>query len=186
MNISDDYGPEFFAMHEPWRADYDAVADALDRHLIFNTVLDLGCGNGFIVGRLEQLGKSVRGIDGSEHAAAFNPKVEVRDLTVPFFDGFYDLVICTEVGEHLAPEHAETLVSNIFMASRDLVFFSAAAPGAGGHMHLNEQDKPYWREKFARFGFREDEQTTAAICGDISLLPNTWWFAAHAMVLRRI
>lgn len=186
MTVSEDYDAAFFAMHEPWQADYDEVAGALKRHLEFASVLDLGCGNGFLIDRLEQLGAAVRGVDGSQHAAACNRRVEVRDLTRPLHVGSFDLVICTEVAEHLSAEHADTLVDNICRAARGAVYFSAAAPGYGGHLHVNERPRPYWQQKFRARGFALDARRTRAIAADLRFaVVTTWWFAQNGMVLAR-
>ena len=53
--------------------------------------------------------------------------------------GRYDLVICTEVAEHLLAEHADTLIENIDRAAAEWVFFTAAALGQRGFGHVNEQ-----------------------------------------------
>jgi 2-polyprenyl-3-methyl-5-hydroxy-6-metoxy-1,4-benzoquinol methylase len=78
----------------------------------------MGCGNGFIIARLAQLGKEVTGIDGSLHAIAsapeeLRPRLITADLTQPLRLGNYDLVICSEVAEHLEGQHADVLVDNI-------------------------------------------------------------------------
>src|SRR5262249_51148628 len=75
MSISAIYDEAFFAMHVAWRAEYEAIADALVRAVAFSSVLDLGCGNGFLIERLAWHGKEVMGIDGSEHARQSAPQI---------------------------------------------------------------------------------------------------------------
>ncbi len=185
MSVSDDYGKDFFEMHVQWAHDYKLMAKILADKLTFNSVADLGCGNGFLIQALERLGKAVIGVDGSEHALEYYEKVQVADLTQPLVIGKHDLVICTEVGEHMPKEFAGMLVMNIIRASKGLVFFSAAPPGSGGFLHINEQAKSYWVELFAAFGFERDEMTGFAICAELAKLKHTTWFAGNAMVFRR-
>ena len=106
MNASAAYQRSFFEMHIPWRGEYDAIADALANRLSFSSVLDLGCGNGYLIARLEQLGKSVSGVDGSVHVlecvpTELIPRIRIIDLTTSVRLGRFDLVICSEVAEHL-------------------------------------------------------------------------------------
>lgn len=67
---------------------------------------------------------------------------------LPTRDG---LVICTEVAEHLAPEHADHLVKLLCSAMCPIVF-TAAPPGQGGHHHVNCQESGYWVDKFNNHG----------------------------------
>jgi hypothetical protein len=111
----------------------------------------------------------------------------VRDLRLPLNVGDFDLVICTEVAEHLPPSAADVLVDNVCRASRGQVFFSAATPGHGGHLHLNEQQHGYWLEKFSGRGFAVDWYSSGRIRALLKAgVVTTWWFAANAFVLRRV
>lgn len=64
----------------------------------------------------------------------------------------FDLALCIEVAEHLPPDRADYLV-DLLTSSADTVFFSAAHPGQGGTLHLNEQPREWWLEKFRARGF---------------------------------
>lgn len=189
-NVSATYDPGFFAMHQPWRGEYDAIADALIRLLDFSSVLDLGCGNGFLIDRLQQHGKAVHGVDGSVHALQAAPssvrsKLALADLTTPLRLGRYDLVICSEVAEHIDARHADTLVDTVCANARRSVFFTAATPGQGGHDHVNEQPHDYWTDKFRLRGFRFDEEATRLVRQDLSRVINVvWWFGKNALILR--
>ncbi len=64
----------------------------------------------------------------------------------------FDLCCCLEVAEHLPHESADTLISNLTVAS-DVVLFSAAIPGQEGTDHINEQWPEYWERSFAVRGY---------------------------------
>ena len=50
----------------------------------------------------------------------------------------FDLVQSLEVGEHLPKSAADTFVETL-VKHGDVVLFSAASVGQGGHDHINEQ-----------------------------------------------
>lgn len=64
----------------------------------------------------------------------------------------FDLSLCIETGEHLPPDRADYLV-DLLTESSDVAFFSAAQPGQGGTMHLNEQPRQWWIDKFRARGW---------------------------------
>ena len=75
------------------------------------------------------------------------------DLSEPLvLDRQFDMAICLEVAEHVAQEHAATLVSSI-TAAADIILFGAAIPLQGGHGHINEQWPSYWRKLFENEGY---------------------------------
>jgi 2-polyprenyl-3-methyl-5-hydroxy-6-metoxy-1,4-benzoquinol methylase len=70
-------------------------------------VLDVGCGNGYISGRVQQAGFDVTGIDVDAEGVAIAkeawPEVrfEISDVASFEVDAVFDFVISTEVVEHL-------------------------------------------------------------------------------------
>jgi 2-polyprenyl-6-hydroxyphenyl methylase/3-demethylubiquinone-9 3-methyltransferase len=77
------------------------------------TVLDLGCGGGFMAEALAQRGATVTGIDPAEkaiaiaqrHAASQSFSIEYlvgRGEALPLADGSMDYVVCVDVLEHVA------------------------------------------------------------------------------------
>lgn len=86
-------------------------------------VLDLGCGPGFLMYFLHELGVEADGVDFSESSKTLAPE-EVRDririspVTAPPVDeAAYDLVICREVMEHLTVLQVRETVRQICRAS---------------------------------------------------------------------
>jgi SAM-dependent methyltransferase len=190
MDLSALYDRPFFEAHLPWRAEYCLIADALAARLQFSSVLDLGCGNGFLIARFCALGKEGDGVDGSPHAVALAApeiahRIQVMDLRAPLSLGRRDLVLCTEVAEHLDARYADILVDNVCANCGRWAFFTAATPGQGGHHHVNEQPHEYWIAKFEQRGLRLELETTRALRQEFSERLNTiWWFTRNAMLFR--
>jgi len=182
------YDHAFFQKHSTWQRDYIRIADALSGTLEFDTVLDLGCGNAYIIERLLYLGKKVHGIEGS--ACAFDvmsPRikklVQLRDLTVPLFIARFDMVICTEVAEHLLPDYADILVDTICANSLRYVYFTAATPGQGGQFHFNEQPHEYWKQKFSARGYIYSKDITRRLRGELkSCVQKTRWLVRNSLI----
>ena len=80
------------------------------RFLKVNSIIDVGCGEGFTLERLrkEKVAKSLFGVDGSSIAIKLGKKLfpklilKVQNIyDLPIKDNSFDLVVCTEVLEHL-------------------------------------------------------------------------------------
>jgi SAM-dependent methyltransferase len=125
-----------------------------------NSVVDVGCGRGGWLAVWQELGVSrIAGIDGAHvnrdrlaiPREAFT-MVDLSEARWPL-DERFDLAQSLEVAEHLPPSSADSFVENLVRLS-DVVLFSAATPGQGGAMHLNEREHEYWASLFFRHGYR--------------------------------
>ncbi len=74
------------------------------------TVLDVGCGEGFTLARLkkEGIGKKLEGIESEDASISLGKKIHPDVIIkkgsiykLPYKDNSFDLVLCTEVLEHL-------------------------------------------------------------------------------------
>lgn len=83
---------------------------SLAKALRSDSILDVGCGEGFTMDKLSknQIGQKIEGIEYSKDAIAFGKKLfpnlifkEGSIYKLPYKDNSFDLVICTEVLEHL-------------------------------------------------------------------------------------
>lgn len=118
-------------------------------------VVDVGCGQGVWLAEFERHGCKVHGFDGHDGSRldiAREDYTQVDLDTVTTLDGFHDLAVCLEVAEHLVPGRAGWLVRGL-CGLADVVLFSAAIPGQGGHNHVNEQWPDYWAGLFEQAGF---------------------------------
>lgn len=99
--------------------------------LNIETVLDAGCGEGFTLDRLqkEKIGKTFEGIEYDESAVmmanVMYPKLTIKKgdiYKLPYKNNSFDLVICTEVLEHL--ENPKKAYRELLRVSRKYVLVS--------------------------------------------------------------
>ncbi len=186
------YTSDFYSMHNPWRQEYETIAELLADKLQFDSVLDLGCGNGFLIDSLQRRGRSVRGLEGSANALVQAPEtirssISLCDLRLPAYIGRFDLVICTEVAEHLEEHYADTLVDSICRSARNHVFFTGATPEqTGGIGHINLQPHEYWIEKFRQRGFDLRSDLTGSMRRHLRhSLKAIVWFPNNALLFQK-
>lgn len=168
--------------------EFAMVARGLDRWArprlgMLVAALDVGCGPAMLVDELALLNWDMSGFDGSPHGIAMVdrlrgareprmpvkvdanwgfdwPPVRVADVTDTPHERRRQIVICTEVAEHLPAEDAPTLVRYLTTHATRYVVFTAAPPGQGGHDHINEQPPEYWEELFKDCGWIKDYEST--------------------------
>lgn len=185
------YHAEWFKCHEDAYAEYRQLGDFLadifgaDVH----SVLDIGCGRGFVIERLQELGYIVNGVDGSRDATwpeAIQSRCQVADVTDGFVSHRRDLVICTEVAEHIPQVHANTLVAALCLHADKYIYFTAAPPGQGGYDHVNEQPfASYWEPKFVERCWVVDHFRTEAMREACQRLSKMTYFATSSVIFRK-
>ncbi|HWI19763.1 MAG TPA: 6-hydroxymethylpterin diphosphokinase MptE-like protein [Vicinamibacterales bacterium] len=144
-----------------WAPEHQAVATRLAGLIADefkpSSVIDIGCGAGYWLKALADRGvRDLRGIsprmDG-EAVAACVDRGALSMLTGD--DRRFDLALCLEVTQYVAPEHHDAVIEACARAS-DVVVFSSRVPGAPGS---SPHDRPmeYWAAKFWRHGFVVDD-----------------------------
>lgn len=144
------YGDKFFSRRHKYHDDEIKLANHLYNYFKPNSVYDFGCGIGSYLSRFKQLGCDVGGCDiGYKHAKKYMDKSIVENVTGAdltnsvMLDKTYDLVISTEVAEHLPESAAETFCDSLCKASHKWIWLTAAKSKRGVG-HLNPQEKEYW------------------------------------------
>ena len=142
------------------------------------SVVDIGCGRGAWLSVWRDLGVNIlHGVDGSWASdlglLIAENEFTAADLNIEIpIEGDFDLAMCLETAEHIAPDMANSLIRALTHLA-PLVLFSAAVPYQGGAGHINEQWPSYWIAKFQDEGF---------ICLDVlrdELWNNSdvdWWY----------
>jgi SAM-dependent methyltransferase len=124
-------------------------------------VVDVGCGTGALLAALQESNVSCAGL---EYAQAAIDICTRRGLAVRKFDlesdapciETADLVVSTEVAEHLPESIADRYVGLLCEIAPIAVMTAASPNGPAGTDHVNEQPNEYWIEKFAKQGYQFD------------------------------
>jgi SAM-dependent methyltransferase len=142
-----------------WLQFFGGIAEKIVREINPRSVLDAGCAIGFLVEALRERGVEAFGVDISEYAIGKVPPdlqsyCRLGSVTDPL-PRTYDLIVCIEILEHLAPQDAERAVENFCQHSDD-VLFSSTPTDYKEATHFNVQPPEYWAELFAHHGFLRD------------------------------
>ncbi len=96
-----------------------------------DSILDVGAGEGFTLATLKQrhIGKKLEGLEYLESAIAlgkkYNPSIHLRQGTIyslPYKDNAFDVVLCTEVLEHL--EEPQKALKELVRVSKKYLILS--------------------------------------------------------------
>lgn len=132
-----------------------AVTDLIAR-FDAGSVLDYGCGQGTLIERLRQSG--LRGVRWSE----YDPAIAGKDQR----PSFADLVVCTDVLEHVEPEKLNTVLAHLRMLARKAVFVVVATMDTahvmadGRSTHLTIESGSWWQARVTANGFTVAEAET--------------------------
>lgn len=186
------YYMETFMKHEPEKASScGAIAESIVEALNPKTVVDVGCGTGFLLTALGKRGVHCRGLEYSE--AAINICCH-RGLDVIKFDLEHDVlpedleadvVVSTEVAEHLPATCADRFIDILCAISKNVVL-TAAQPSPLSNAttdHVNEQPKEYWINKFKTHGFEYNETLSRKWSADWKASNVVPWYVENLMVL---
>lgn len=155
------------------RSSAQVLAPLLVETFAPKSVIDVGCGEGWLVRALNESCKAT-GVDQHPDAALH---VNLARPPYPTL-GPYDLAVSLEVAEHLAAEVADVFVGWLVDLAPTVVF-SAATPGQGGTGHLNEQPAGYWAEKFAAHDYPGTGVLRDRIWDDRRVC---WWYRQNLLV----
>ena len=159
------YDQNFYEEHVELKSAYQELADLIFARFHPKSACDFGCGNGYLLQFLARRGVDVAGFEGSEAALHFidssvRDRIIIRNLSETINAPIHDLVISTEVAEHVPKKHAPVLVNNLTRSARNSIVFSAAQPGQWGDGHINCQPKQFWIDLFASRGWEYDLAAT--------------------------
>lgn len=179
-----------FRRREVFRPNYATVCGALTNLIPFDTVLDLGCGNGFLLDAMLALGKDARGVELSPEVVPLLPahlrdRVQIADAVRLGRVGRFDLVACVEVAEHIPADASTTLVDTIAANAGRWVYFTAASPHQPGHGHINCRPQFFWMNEFRKRGFEVDWGRTERLVEAIRNLSHAVWLPLNSLIFVR-
>ncbi len=134
------------------------IVEHVVRYFHPKCVLDVGCGSGAFLEELQARDIEVLGLEYSEAAVAICRAKKIPVLRCdleneqPSLARVFDVVLSTEVAEHLPESCASRYIDLLCSAGRHIVF-TAAVPGQTGDDHVNPQPNEYWIQMFTERGF---------------------------------
>ena len=91
-------------------------------------------------------------------------KFYIGDVRDPqSFESTFDIVNCTEVGEHIDPQYAATLMENLIRLSNKYIVLTWSkewAPKDAPHQHLNPMEYNKFVEFATSFGLKKNDLLT--------------------------
>jgi 2-polyprenyl-3-methyl-5-hydroxy-6-metoxy-1,4-benzoquinol methylase len=121
----------------------------------FNTAVDLGCGRGFYLKKLLELGKSSIGVEFSESCCKkyLSRLPHVCESVTSFCNTKkeYDLAICIDVLEHIPEDQIDETLKSIKAISKCAIFGIANHSDIldGIEVHLIQENKDWWVSKIS-------------------------------------
>lgn len=114
------------------------------------SICDFGCGKGNLIEVLKENYPRIQ-VSGYDPA---NPKYDY-----PINDQFYDLLISTDVLEHVEPEYIDETLKFLVDKSTYVYHKIALSPAKlilpdGRNAHLIQESSAWWRKKFLNLGYR--------------------------------
>jgi ubiquinone/menaquinone biosynthesis C-methylase UbiE len=120
------------------------------------TVLDVGCGIGFLVRRLRDNGIETTGVDFAnvlpgvywEDEETYFIVADAKNL--PFKDKSYDVVVSSDFFEHLSEEDIDQVVSEMLRVGKVVlarVAYEAVITPKQARYHTTNKPKEWWEEK---------------------------------------
>lgn len=185
------YRARHFRKREELRGDYGTLADGLLEVVDFDTALDVGCANGFLLERFRSSGKEVAGIERSPEVRKVLPRplaevVAVGDFAeVPkLWSRRFDLVCCVEVAEHVEPHRSEELVEVLAGQAGRWIYFTAAPLGQSGHGHINLRPHDEWLSWFEDRGWQVAPDEVSRLRRALDRLERAHWLRDNSFLLR--
>lgn len=114
-----------------------------------SSIVDFGCGKGRLVEKLKECypQKIISGYDPGNTA-----------YDVSLDNKFYDLLISTDVLEHVEPEYIDQTLEYLKSKSQYIYHLIALSPAKlilpdGRNAHLIQESKEWWRDKFKNLNY---------------------------------
>jgi hypothetical protein len=149
-----------------------------------NSLIDVGCGNGFYASHFKDLINTLECFDGNPHTNEItNGLCKVLDFSQPFnLNATFDCVMSLEVGEHIPKEFEYTFLNNISNHSHNIILLSWAIPNQPGDGHVNCQENTYIINEMKERGFIYDDIESQKIRQSNVI----WWFKNTFMFFKKI
>jgi SAM-dependent methyltransferase len=176
----------------PYVAFYKTLSKTFDFDKV-KSFCDVGCATGHLINEIKKAHPHVEvaGVEYFEYHKEAAPElvqssILVHDVREPFShipSAQYDIVLCTEVGEHIDPEYASIFLENLKRLTRKYLIMSWSDTGGindpahdPNHQHLNPLKFEEFKALMESNGFYMLDNQTAKLL-EASNQPDfhDWW-----------
>lgn len=160
-DLYNDYWKEYFTFDATYKN--HALNDlCLNSGLEFNSVLEVGTGNGDGLKKMLSSGKEARGIEYSNYLYENLLKekfpngeiIEGDAADIPFADKSFDMIVSFDVLEHIPEARIDKVISELARVSSKYVFVTISSKlDIHQKFHLTLRPSNWWKQKFENAGF---------------------------------
>jgi ubiquinone/menaquinone biosynthesis C-methylase UbiE len=158
------YFQAYRELSETEKESYFKKAAAYTDHFKPSNVLDAGCGTGLLVKGFLKKGVDARGLEISKEALE-HPEPGTGDrlrqgsiLSIPYPDSHFDLVVCSDVLEHIPVRECGYALAELFRVTKKNLVCSIClwhdGNAARDPTHINLHSRQWWVKKFKAAGIR--------------------------------
>ena len=186
---------------KPYVANYKCLNSTFNMSTV-NGVCDVGCATGVLLKHIK-LAYPKQNVCGIEYFSwqkeaadvSIKDSIILHDLRDPLEHvNQYDIVNCTEVGEHIDIEYYTVLMQNLSALCRQYLIMTWSASGGAsdrGHdphlQHLNPLSYDEYIYGVGLYGFFKNEALTKRFLEEAARQPDfqRWWFASLVVFERK-
>jgi hypothetical protein len=179
----------------PYIAYFRALEEIFDFSIIQNFA-DFGCNNGGLLKSINEHYPKIEiaGYDYFDWAKENAPfeikdKIYITDISKKLsVEEKYDILNCSEVGEHIAKDSEDIFIENLLNSTKDILILTWSDKKDAGGQHLNPQSKTYIIKKIEGKNFTYWKECTDNLS---NVLKNKLdgigygWWADNIMVFKR-
>lgn len=173
-----------------YRAYAQAVYNTFQPNQI-TSVLDLGCANGYALEWWQKQEWQIRGAEAAPAAFRYMPStvrplVKKQDLRINYQFGQFDLVNCSEVGEHIEAKYESALLKNIVSSVKRFLVISWSNDPASAE-HVNPRPGFYLKIRLRRLGLYFEPELTGQLKAKLITAAFSGWnhWAKNILVFSR-
>jgi len=145
-----------------------------------DSVLDVGCGRGWVVRHLLNLGYKAEGCEYGEFAVKNSVCNSVYgDLckTLPYEYNSFDVITCQGVLSHLPERYLKNAIEELYRITKNVLITNILIQEHTDQWyHLIIEKPDYWKPIFNEAGFIEDKELTKKIREENKFNVNEQWF----------
>lgn len=178
----------------PYQEFYEVISSVFDMNSV-RSIIDVGCADGNLIGIIKENNPhiNVTGVEYFEYHKKYAKSsivdsikiLDIRDdLPDDLKDQKFDIVICTEIAEHIEPEFTQKFLSNLKSLTGQFLIMTWSRHGGEKerhkdehHQHLNPLELDQYLQTVSNNGFQLNQAATQYLHNSFMNKKNFyfWW-----------